>query len=902
MIVRIISLFALLAQLSLCAQESTFTQAEIDFSEGRFAKAYQEYKKAGAEFLDQNDYPNYALCNLKMAKCHLSEGKADLGVQLSERTLNYINEVIVDKSLILPKCYSVLGESYLNLGRNDLALATFSKEEVYYFEKASLDAAKCYNNLGVVYWNSGNKTTARSYLDRSLKIKENLLDSEDPSIADSYINIGLIYLEEDRPKEEYYEAISYFNKALNIYESIYGGQHTKVALCYGNIASVYSYLESYAEALQYLDLVMEIWDNTFEGDHPKKAFTLSSIGRVFEKKGDLDKAIHHQEMALHQYLRIYGDKHPEVANTYFLIGNIYQAKNKYGLAAKHFQASIYANLFTQASNSLYDQPKLEAYYNADILLTSLTSKASAMEALHYEKTLKPRDLIAALDTYIVCDELISQIRQLRLSEADKLKLGATSATVYDNGIRIALAISAGSWQKDFYLNKAFEFCERSKSSILLEAIQETKAKSFSGIPENLLRLEDSLKNEISFLKQKLAKASDEKQDIKDQLFGYEQSYRSFIDQLETEYPAYFNLKYNHSLATVAEIQGAMNSQTAVLSYFTGEQDIHVFIITKNDFEVITIPKAKDFFQTCKAFRNSIKYDVFEIFELTSLKLHDQLIPKLNKRINQLIIIPDGVLGTLPFEAFAYNIDTKRVNYAQLSYLVEKYAISYDYAASLLLDRLSKTATTSSNGILLAAPVSFDDNELIMPELPDTKTEINEIKYLFLASDQEPTVLLNQRASEGVIKEDKLYDYKYLHFATHGLVNESKPELSRVFLSLSEGEDGSLYSGEIYNLKINADLVTLSACETGLGKLAKGEGIVGLSRSLMYAGAHNLIVSLWQVADASTAQLMIEFYRQHLHHSSNNLFNDDLQKAKLSLLHSENYSSPYYWAPFILVGD
>ena len=148
--------------------------------------------------------------------------------------------------------------------------------------------------------------------------------------------------------------------------------------------------------------------------------------------------------------------------------------------------------------------------------------------------------------------------------------------------------------------------------------------------------------------------------------------------------------------------------------------------------------------------------------------------------------------------------------------------------------------------------------------------------------------------------EDLDKYKYLHFAAHGLVNESEPALSRIFLSPGQDEDGSLYAGEIYNLKINADLVTLSACETGLGKVTKGEGIVGLSRALQYAGARNIIVSLWQVADASTSKLMIEFYKYNLsneHHG----YNSALRQAKLMLLNSEEYNRPYYWAPFILVG-
>ncbi|MFY0601504.1 MAG: CHAT domain-containing protein [Cyclobacteriaceae bacterium] len=879
------------------SQESTYQQAEDDFANGQLDRAYEGYKSAGLAYKSQQDYKNYAACNLKMAQCHLSSGKADLSVQLAESSLSFINEIEGEIASLQASAFGIIGEGYLNLGRNDLALEYLSKEEAFYSDIESLETANCFENLGIAYGTNENTTTALAYHERSLNIKEKLLDEDDPAIADSYNNIGLIYL-----KDQHQKAITQFNKALAIYQGKYGDIHPKVANCYSNLAYANSEQGKYGEALQYLDLVMEIWESSFEGDHPNKAFTLSQRGRILEKDGILDEALHFQQLALHQYLRIYGNKHPEVANAYYLIGTVYQEKGKFKLAVEHLQASIYANLVSQEYESIYDLPELKEYYNADILLYSLQKKAIVLEALHYEKTLKPKDLISSLNTYALFDELITQIRQLRLSEADKLRLGAISNEVYDNGIRIALELSNRTWNKRYYLDKAFEFCERSKSAILLEAIQETKAKSFSGIPEKLLSLEDSLKTEISYLKQKLANAKGEDQGIKLDLFNIEQSYRTFIDQLEKDYSSYFNLKYNQNFATSSDLQKAMGQNSAILSYFTGADNIYVFSITKKNMNVTSIPKSEDFFQVSKAFRNSIKYDVFKIFETSSLKLYKQLIPNIKPDINHLIILPDGVLGTLPFEAFTLGIASERTGYGQLTYLVEKYAISYDYAATLLLDRLNDTESTDSKGILLTAPITFSENEVAMPDLPGSQEEINEIKYLFLSTDQKPTVSLGKNANETMIKREKLHDYKYLHFATHGMVDESNPELSRIFLSPSDTDDGSLYSGEIYNLKINADLVTLSACETGLGKLAKGEGIVGLSRSLMYAGAHNLIVSLWQVADASTAQLMIDFYKQHLHHSDNNLFNDDLRKAKLNLLHSENYSSPYYWAPFILVGD
>jgi CHAT domain-containing protein len=133
------------------------------------------------------------------------------------------------------------------------------------------------------------------------------------------------------------------------------------------------------------------------------------------------------------------------------------------------------------------------------------------------------------------------------------------------------------------------------------------------------------------------------------------------------------------------------------------------------------------------------------------------------------------------------------------------------------------------------------------------------------------------------------------------VDEVHPELSRIYLnSGSETEDGNLFAGEIYNLELNANLVTLSACQTGLGKISKGEGVIGLSRALVYAGAKNCLVTFWKVADESTAELMKDYYALILEGRENNL-TSTLQQAKLSLMKHPAYAAPYYWAPFILIG-
>lgn len=891
----LIVLTSLFSFSSLLAQETdAFKLAEDALKNGRHTEAYEAYKTASQTYLAQKELASYAFCNLRMAECRLREGKADLATQLASRTTHFLTEMALKEADLVAYSQLIEGEAWLNLGRNDLALENFKKAEGYYDSYQDLTSATCYNLLGVAYWNNENKVTSLFYHEKALQIREQLLPINDPLLADSYNNIGLVYLGDQDLK-----ALIHFDKALKIYQAKFGKTNPKVANCYSNMAFANSNQKNYNEALQYLDEVMRIWEVNYAGDHPNKAFTLSNRGRIMESQGDLSTALQFEQEALQMYSRLFGSKHPEIANTYFLIGTLKQKQSHFAEAVANFQASIYANLFDQEFSTVYDLPELTNYYNADILLTSLQAKAKALEALHFEKTLKFRDLNGALLTYEKCDDLISQIRRIRLSERDKLRLGSIASDVYQNGIRIALVLSEGTFQKRYFQEKAFLFCERSKSAVLLDAIQETKAKSFSGIPTELLSLEDSLKAEISFFERQLAAAPDNQSELKSQLFDYQKAYRAFVSQLETDYPDYFRLKYNQSYPTMEDIREAIGEEVAVLSYFTSSDRFYIFLISKEETRVIEKPRTENFAKQVSAFRNSMRYRLQNSYLSAASELHNQLIPKIPQGVNQLIVLPDGVLGTLPFEALIAPTNDEKQG---PNYLLKTYAISYDYGATLLLERINKSKSSGGKGILLAAPVSFQGNDLKMATLPGSESEIKEIKYLFSGSEHSPTLLLNKDASESQIKSASLAQYRYLHFATHGVVDESRPELSRVFLAPDANEDGSLYNGEIFNLKINARLVTLSACETGLGKVTKGEGIVGLSRSLLYAGAENLIVSLWQVADASTAQLMIEFYRQHLHHSSNTQLSDDLRKAKLHLLQSDQFSDPYFWAPFILIGQ
>jgi len=876
---------------TLLAAQRPINVAQQAFDRADYPEAYALFREASEQYIKANEPVEYIQCNLMMSECKILSGEPNEGRQIAENTLDYLDKYFPNQHMVRGQALTLQGRSYLNLGRYDLALEYLQKSDELLGDLETLEKAACWSELGVVYLNNGNNELALQYLEKGLSIRQKELSSTHPLVGDSFNRLGLLYQSTDP-----LQALIYFNRAMKIYEKNYGETHPQIALVANNLAFAYTAQKEYDEAFKQLDRVKTTLDQMYPGNHHRKAFNLSTIGRIQLEKGDYESALVSQAQALKMYIALFGTKHPEVANTYWLMGEIYRKTGQHKEAVDHLQKAIYANLIDQNYASVYDLPDIRDYFNADFLLSSLQSKAISLEALHYEKSLNQADLTGAIATYDKCDELISIIRQIRQNEQDKIKLGAIAKEVYEDGIRLSLTLSEQTFKKKYYIEKAFQFCERSKSAVLLEAITETKAKSFAGIPQALIELEDSLKAEIAFFEQQLASGTDQEK-FKNLLFQYQSAYHDFIDRLEAEFPSYFELKYAHTLATVSEIQQAIGADATLLSYFVGETTVYLFQINADGIKTYQFRKEEDFEKNAAAIRNAIKYRVNESTVTIAKKLHAQLLPEKLNGASTLIILPDGVLGTLPFEAFVHPSSTGTTP-KDADFLIKKYAIAYDYSASLLVSRYSRTSDLPER-IMLCAPLDFQKNEVKMVSLPDSEKEVKEIR-LFFKANGEAEMSVGSNASEALLKSDKMSGYKYLHFATHGQVNESKPELSRIFLAPSAGEDGSLYAGEIYNLKINADLVTLSACETGLGKIAKGEGIVGLSRALQYAGANNLIVSLWQVADQSTAQLMIKFYDQHLHNDYRG-YNRALREAKLHLLAGENYQHPYYWAPFILVG-
>jgi CHAT domain-containing protein len=307
---------------------------------------------------------------------------------------------------------------------------------------------------------------------------------------------------------------------------------------------------------------------------------------------------------------------------------------------------------------------------------------------------------------------------------------------------------------------------------------------------------------------------------------------------------------------------------------------------------------------------------------------------------RLLIVADGALNYVPFEALVKN--TEGADYASLNYLIKTNEIVYAPSASVVAAIRQQGGAGVSSGkkvLVVADPIfSVDDPRmrfgglqvtgesrglglglesaindvtdspapaggLRLARLVGTRTEAEEIGKIAKAGGGQPDLWIDLNASEDNVRTRDMNNYRVIHVATHGLLDAQRPQFTGVVLSLvgNKTTDGFLRTDEIFNLRMNPSLVMLSACETGLGKEKRGEGVIGLTRAFMYAGAPTVGVSLWSVADKSTAELMTDFYKRYLGASPAPASNA-MRAAQLAMISGKKYSAPFYWAPFVLVGE
>jgi len=626
-----------------------------------------------------------------------------------------------------------------------------------------------------------------------------------------------------------------------------------------------------------------------------------------------------------------------VASTFEKTAKAYAQLNNYDQAFTYFQKAITVLVPDFKAADLYELPIIQnqAIGDKQLLVQVLASFSKAIQQ-KYTGQKKIVDLKKAVAVYQTIDTLTTLTRQ-RLTVADaRYKILETTKKIYENAIQTTLSLFEVTKEKA-YLEIAYQFSAKNKAIVLLDGLQNEQAKIAAGISGDILEEERQLKKQYNKLEAAILETdeADRKEQLFEALFKVKIKYNQLVNQLETDYPAYYELKYAFTNPlTIAEIQQQLPDSTLLLEYFLGEEQLFIFSMDKLNFQHTIISLPSGFRDACSQYltlldsgtdmpKNDYSKLAYQLYEV----LLKQPLVAAKQPIHRLMIIPDDVLIPLSFATFLTQPTTKWLG-RKNPYLLQDYAVSYAYANQLLFD---EKATERVNlalkefggfGIEYHEETTFikTENKATNPvlnrsigALPNSDEEVLSIHQLLNGFSWMPlnlmkaipllrrSVWINEEATKAnFIKYAK--DYKILHLAMHGLLANENPLSSALLFSPNvKEENNSLKAAELYNMKLHAEMVVLGACDTGRGKINKGEGIRSLARVFTYIGCPSLVASLWKASDEATKKIMLPFYENLAQNQPKDIA---LQKAQIQYLNAEHpeLAAPSFWGHLALIGD
>lgn len=766
------------------------------------------------------------------------------------------------------------------------------------------------NNLAVTYKRKEDFEKAANYYTVAERhIDATARKNNHINLAIIYSNIGQAYSE----SRQYDKAAYYFKKSFPVFDKNPDNPYTPYVLpsTYNNIALLYSAAEQYDSALFYLKKSSQLHLNEVQ-----QLVLLNSRGYVCGKLGKYDAALQDLKASLTLREKRYAANSAQVAVTRNHIGDIYFAKGEYDNAMTYYQQALSSLLYDFDSDDINQPIALTAVVSSKHLLNTLQNKGKTFFA-HYRQDYNQDFLLQSLYNYQQAIALIQTIRQGYRSEGSKQFLNEKTAPIFEETMEVLATLYHQS-ADERYAEMMLQVAEKSKAVLLLEGLKETEALKFADIPKDLLDQERQLKLDILFYEKKLyaAKKEEDKKNYTDLLIQAKEAYDDFVAALEQDFPDYYHLKYDNSAITIQEVRNdILLDNHVMIEYFVGKSTIYTIAISRDKVSIHKELMAENFIDELLAFRKSLTdlsyiqknlKEVYSYYETAGFDWYKYLLeqPLAEHTATEIIIIPDGLLSYLPYEALLYETPQNSKSFRTLPYLILRYNVQYAYSASLLqqLKQADRTTPKYNYGGFAAAykttneAVSYAIRSGATP-LPNATKEVQEIANI-----------MNGKASLGATEGDfkaKANRYNILHFAMHGILDDENPLLSHLLFSTTDHQedDDKLTALEIYNMNFNAELAVLSACNTGYGTLRKGEGVMSLSRAFTYAGTPSMVMSLWSVPDASSSEIIIDFFKKIATEKAV-LKSQALREAKLNYLEDKDafLSHPIFWAGFTPIGD
>jgi CHAT domain-containing protein/Flp pilus assembly protein TadD len=780
------------------------------------------------------------------------------------------------------------------------------------------------SNIGALHdWQGNVQESIKNYT-AAMKILDGLDDRKKLGLLMG--NMGAAY----EKLSDYPKSLDYYRQALKIFQEVEDKGDTAWIL--GNLGAIAAKLGNDKEALDYfgksLALMREVGDRKYE------AWALGTMGATYKKLGETEKSFECLNRAL-EISREIGDKRIEVEHLGNL-GSNYQETGDYAKAVQYLNEGL------KIAQEINDRVVLTEVYillgithremdDTDRSIADFEEALTIANELGVPRTIwnsewglalsydKKGDYDQALGHYRRALETVESIRGKLVTQEQKVGFLGETIDIYEGFIDLLFRLR----QKDpsgAYVAESFHLAERAKSRAFLELLAEANVNLASGISQELEAEEKNLQVQLTGLQEKLRDPelkTEEKEALYKEIQTAESRYNDFVVELRRKTPGYASTAYPEPFTLAVAQDRLLDKDAYLLEFFAGKENVYLWVVSKDKvLSVRSFPSGHDVFKKIQEYQTQIaqrklNLDVRLGKEIYDLLLKDALSPVAAN--SHLLIIPDGLLLRFPFEALV-----KETPGGGPSYLLEDYVISYAPSASVLgelMERKPRRSDWPFELLALGNPVyetadktGAADVEYLragsgLLPLPYAEEEVSSISRIYEQAGGKTESYVKDKALEEVLKSKDPGQYKNLHFATHGFIDDRVPALSGLLLAPSQkpdGDDGFLRLNEIFHLNLSARLVTLSACETALGKEVRGEGMIGLTRAFFYAGAQSVLASLWMVGDQSTALLMQGFYSEYAKGAGPSVA---MRRAKLGLLKGDDptYRHPFFWAPFVVAG-
>lgn len=843
---------------------------------GDLNASLQSYQQA--EKLAENGNVTYSLAELQANLCSVQQrlGNFDQATQHCRRSLS-LAEAAGNK---------VAAANTLNtLGIISRQRGAYPQAFEYYRQSLALfevlgdkrGIAKLLNNLGVAYNAIGNATEALQHYLRSIPIAEEI--GNKAGVAGTLSNVSMIY----RTLGNYKLALESSQRSFDISEAI--GDKTSLSASLEEIGKIHAQAGEYAAALECYRKSLAYAEQT--GEKLDIAIRLLSVGNAYRNLGNNNAALDYYKRGLSLAESI--DAPFTVVAILNTLAHLNLQQGRVAEALELSERSVEKARQTGAHKD-YWQGLLIAGEAFRSLKKPVEARRRFEEAINVIETARSQLIANERDQAFFFESRFDPYAQMVLLMAEQ---GQTA--------------------------EAFNFSERSKARVLLDVLQAGRVDVNSAMTEQEKGQENKLRTDLNslngqFRRESQSSKSDPKRlaDLKNRVEKARLAHENFQTQLYASHPE-LRVKRGQSLpldlAQANEL--VTDSRTALLEYAVAGDKTFLFVLTANSesgneahtpalkLYDLNIDRQQLIERVPELNRRIANNDLE--YSTLSKELYGLLIAPAEKQLQgktRLIIVPDDILWEAPFQA---------LKSADGRFLLESAAVSYAPSLTVLREIVKLSKVRSEGTMLamgnpkLAGPTISRAKDVMsgssFEPLPEAERMVTGLGRLYGPSAR---VYVGAEAREDIFKSQAA-NYRILQLSTHGVINDRSPMYSHLVLAQSSDgkEDGLLEAWEIMQMKLNADLVVLSACETARGRVGAGEGVIGLSWALFVAGCPTTVVSQWKVESSSTADLMLEFHRHLLKGLSKS---ESMRRAALKLMADKRFSHPFYWAGFIVVGN